>query len=296
MADHGEDDKLGLEGIRSGYLRFDAVRDEEVQEGTKQFLRRCAVSGKSMIWIVGVACLCGWSWLIGQQSPVRSAKPESKVSSYSLSKSGSSDLLLESVQGKTWMLRRLGNGDPAWLPIPRIDSDKEAAAAWRKSTNFNLEAPRVESELPLDKALKERGFVAITLDRLRAGYLAIDVRIDGKKLSLMLDTGAPVTHLDMERTKPLQLKWQLFNPEGGKEKPQVGTDSCCEITKLEIGGLTVDRLMVGGHDSSEINKVLKAYLDPPIDGQLGSDVLTKLNAVIDYSTLKLYLRSPEKRD
>jgi hypothetical protein len=143
----------------------------------------------------------------------------------------------------------------------------------------------------LDKVLKERGYVGVSLDRLKAGYLGIEARIDSKKVYMMLDTGAPVTHLDLERTKPLKLKWQPLNNGEVGDKSAVGTSSFCEITQLEVGGHEIRRLMVGGHDTSEINKALKLYLDPSIDGELGSDVLTKLNAIIDYSTLKLYLLS-----
>lgn len=249
-----------------------------------------------LLGLVGSICLACGTWLLAQKTDDQPPRRGNQAAVYSICRSGNIDLLLDSVHGKTWGLRKLENGNASWLPIPRIDSEKEGMQLWQKTSDFNEEVGNKERTLPLDKVLEGRGYVGIPLDRLKAGYLGIEVRIDGKKVYLMLDTGAPVTHLDLERTKHLQLKWKSWGNEEGKGRPATaGSTSYCEITKLEIGGREIGRLIVGGHDTSEINKVLKLYLDPSIDGELGSDVLAKLNAIIDYSTFKLYFRSLEKR-
>ncbi|HTU22067.1 MAG TPA: aspartyl protease family protein [Gemmataceae bacterium] len=195
------------------------------------------------------------------------------------------------------MLRKVEDGTPTWLPIPQIDSEKEAARLLRKSANSTGKDDKNKGSLPIDKILKERGYIEITLHRLRAGYLCVDVQIEGKKLFLAVDTAAPSTHLDSQRVNHLSLKWQHWNQEEGKEKagPKRAGDYC-EITKLEIGRLTLGNLLIGSHDLSDINKPLKFYLDPPIDGVLGSDILTKLNTIIDYSTFKLYVCSKDSRE
>jgi len=69
-----------------------------------------------------------------------------------------------------------------------------------------------------------------------------------------------------------------------------GTDSLAAIDNLEIGGIEMGRMVVGGHDLSDVNKIVKAYLDPLIDGEVGADVLDKYGALVDFSVPELYLR------
>lgn len=245
--------------------------------------------------LLTIATLGGSTWLLAQASQQSPPKPGGQPIVYSVSNLENETLMLNSVRGKTWMLRRMEDGKPTWFPIPRIDSEEDAKQMWRKSSEYNVKANHKAGQIPLDMLMKEQGFQGIRLDRLRAGYLALEVRVEGKKVYLMLDTGAPVTHLDLERTKHLQLKWQSLD-DGDRKKPAATSPRAfCEISKLEIGGLEVRRLVIGGHDESEMNKVLKSYMDPLLDGELGSDVLTKLNAIIDYSTLQLYIRRPASR-
>lgn len=240
--------------------------------------------------VLAISALIGSTWLFAQPSQDSRSKIEEQPVAYSVSNLDKELLMLDLFRGKTWMLRRLEDGKPTWLPIPKIDSEEDAAPFWRKSSNYLVGVGSDGGHSPLNILLKAQGFREVPLARLRAGYLGVEVRIEGKKVYLMLDTGAPVTHLDLERTKHLQLKWQSWDEGAGKKPSASSPRSVCEISKLEVGGLEVSRLVVGGHDESEMNKVLKAYMDPLLDGELGSDVLAKLNGVIDYSTLKLYIR------
>jgi predicted aspartyl protease len=242
-----------------------------------------------------IASVGGGTWLLAQPSQKTSPKPAGQPVAYSITNLNKEALMLDSLCGKTWMLRRLEDGKPTWLPIPRIDSEADAAHLWRKSSAYSVKTGSMAGHIPLDISLKDQGFRGIPIDRLRSGYLAIEVRVEGKKVYLLLDTGAPVTHLDLERTKHLQLKWQSFDEGINKKRAGATARSFCEISKLEIGGIEVRHLVIGGHDESEMNKALKSYMDPLLDGELGSDVLTKLNAIIDYSTLTLHIRSPASR-
>ncbi len=132
---------------------------------------------------------CG-SWLLAQHSPTLQTTAEGSAAKYTICNTGPCTLMFEPGRGKTWMLRKLDSGEPNWLPIPRIDSEKEAAALWRKSANFPAEAGKKDQPSSMDQILKNWGYVDIPLDRLNAGYLGIPVRIDGKNVYLMLDTGA----------------------------------------------------------------------------------------------------------
>jgi hypothetical protein len=265
----------------------------------KEGERRFEMSRQRMFLTLVIGFLVFSGWLLALQSKDTSPKPEHPTVKYVVQQTGNGALMLDPLHGKTWMLRREDNGNALWLPIPRIDSEKEAVPLWPKTEAYNLgglkknEQPRSVSTL-----LKERGYVNISLDKLNCGYIGVQMRINGEKVYLILDSGQPVTHLDPERTKQLQLKWAPVDKEGAKNNPRAAaatTDCLATVNSLEIGNIKSGRMLVGGHDLSEVNKALKAYLDPPIDGELGSDVMAKYGAIIDFAALELYLR-PKKTE
>jgi hypothetical protein len=46
--------------------------------------------------------------------------------------SGETAVLLDTASGRTWVLRQAGNGGAVWLPVHRLDSEKEARAWWEE--------------------------------------------------------------------------------------------------------------------------------------------------------------------
>ncbi len=244
--------------------------------------------------IVVIVSLAFGSWLLALRSQDVSPKPENSNTRYIVQHAGDCALMLDPHHGKTWMLRRQDNGNAIWLPILKIDSEKEASQLWLKTAPYNLAGLwRNERPREISTLLKEYGYEKILLEKFNCGYIGIRMQINEKKVHLILDSGQPVTHLDPERTKHLQLKWKAVGKEEEKNKPRGAastTDYAATISSLEVGGIKSGEMLVGGHDLSDVNRTLKAYFDPPIDGELGSDVLMKYRAIIDFSTLDLYLR------
>jgi hypothetical protein len=248
--------------------------------------------------IFAAVTLGAGTWLLARQSQDSAPSSGRKSPVYSMCNTNNNSLMIDLFEGKTWMLRRLEDGRPAWLPIHKIDSEREAMHLWRKSSDFTAKADEKGQSVTIDSLLKERGHIGIPLIKLKIGYLGIGLQLEGKKVFLAVDTAAPSTHLDMERVKHLHLNWQPSVKVDGREKGKSLANQAsfwCEIKKLEIGGIDVRHLVVGENDLSDINNYNKSYLDPQIDGLLGSDVLTRLGAIIDYSTLKLYIRSAESK-
>jgi predicted aspartyl protease len=236
-------------------------------------------------------------WQLVLRSEDVSPKPEQPKSSYLIQQAGGGVFMLDPHQGKTWLLRKQENSKAVWLPIAKVDSEREAASLWPKTTIYNLEPQNKEQTKSLSSLLKERGYVRVSLDKLRVGYYAARTRINGNQVYLIVDSGQPITHLDLERTKPLKLKWTPVD-NGGQKNPQAEgstIDSVATIDKLEIGEIETGKMLVGGHDLSEVNKIVKAYLDPLVDGELGSDVLCKYGAIIDLSIPAMYLRSQKEK-
>lgn len=236
--------------------------------------------------------IIGRSFLIGKPQKAPRIQ-ENSSPPYAVQQVGEATLLLDSFQGKTWMLRRQEEGKGGWLPISKIDSEKEASQLWRKTTLYPLRNVKEDDPTKsFSSLLMKRGYICVPLDKLRIGYYGIQVRINGKRVFLILDSGQPITHLDLVRTKHLQLKWNALENRAEKNVKSAGstTDSLSTIEDLEIGDLKMGPMGVGGHDLSEVNKIVQAYADPLIDGELGSDVLAKYSAIVDFSVPELYLR------
>ena len=145
----------------------------------------------------------------------------------------------------------------------------------------------------LAETLERKGYIAIELEKMRTGYFGVRVKVGDKKFLMLLDTGAPNTHADPERTKALDLPWRhldeaVFGPGWGKM-------GYAELAGMKIGGIDVRPFSVRTKDETQFNVLLAAYGDLPIDGILGADVLEPHGAVIDYPSRTLFLRPIDKR-
>jgi predicted aspartyl protease len=242
---------------------------------------------RSICAILAAALVAAGVWVA--VPPARTAPPADADPPLALSPVGDSAVLVDRVGGKSWLLHRRGDGEAAWLPIPRLDSDAEAAR-WRKAGRPDVPPATGGGAPGAADLLKRQGYVAVPLDRLTSGYVAVAARINDKKVYLVVDSGAPNTHLDRERTGRLELKWK---EAGGKAPLPAGqrASGVCVLEGLEVGPCRVGRLVVGAHDLSHINQALEPYFDPPVDGVLGTDVLIRHGAVIDYPASVLFLRA-----
>jgi hypothetical protein len=154
--------------------------------------------------------------------------------------------------------------------------------------------PDVERVKEVEQLMKQKGYSSIPLERVRAGYLTVQVTVAGQKLRLVLDTGAPRTVLDPERVKAANLEWKTISsdrPGGNNTGPE--TWELAKIDGIDFEGFKTGALEVGVHHLLDINNSLGSVGDPPVDGLLGGNVLTAYSARIDYETLRLFLRSGE---
>jgi hypothetical protein len=127
----------------------------------------------------------------------------------------------------------------------------------------------------LHKLLEADGYVVVPLQNV-AGYLCVEARVNGKRVVLILDTGAPQSHLDPKRVP--DLKWT--RKDGARPLSYGVVDS------LQIGPIKTGSRGVYSHDLTDSNRPE----EPGVDGLLGADILDPHAAVIDYPARKLYLK------
>ena len=150
----------------------------------------------------------------------------------------------------------------------------------------------MDDKTALVDLLLQRGFHRHRLIRNQIGHLHLVGVLHNAPVDILLDTGAASTVVDFSycRAKgiPTRDTGQLGGGAGG-------------IT-LAIHALDGATLSLDGHplrsdgiyavDLTHVNEGLVAKGAPRVHGVLGADVLTYHQAVIDYSTMSLFLRHP----
>lgn len=121
-------------------------------------------------------------------------------------------------------------------------------------------------------------------------HLGLKVNLNGKNAFLLLDTGASRTVFDKNQIE----QYNTSQIELLDEKSTgLGTSSMdihtTEVSTLEIGTKKIENITLALIDLSHVNETYEKLGFKKIQGVLGSDVLYKYNAVIDYGKLELTL-------
>lgn len=123
-------------------------------------------------------------------------------------------------------------------------------------------------------------------------HLMIKLYINRKVANVIIDTGASSTVFDKKRI----LKYVTNNTvtEHNNLSTGLGTNTMksqfTTLKKLKIGELQIVDYKAVLLDLSHVNKSYNQVGLTPIDGVLGSDILLKHKAVIDYAKQKLKLK------
>jgi predicted aspartyl protease len=121
-------------------------------------------------------------------------------------------------------------------------------------------------------------------------HLGLEINLNGKKAFLLLDTGASRTVLDKNQIE----HYNSHEIELMDEKSTgLGTNSMdihtTEIALIEIGSKKIENTTIALIDLSHVNETYEKLGFKRIQGVLGSDLLYRYNAIIDYNKLELTL-------
>ncbi|MEW6468101.1 MAG: retropepsin-like aspartic protease [Bacteroidota bacterium] len=122
-------------------------------------------------------------------------------------------------------------------------------------------------------------------------HLQASIIINGKKANVIIDTGASRTVFDKERIK--KFVKQKAEKITDKLSTGLGTNSM-ESHQVVISSMKIGRLKLKDYetvllDLSHVNRSYEQIKLKPVDGVLGSDILRKHKAVIDYGKKKMRL-------
>jgi hypothetical protein len=84
------------------------------------------MSKHRFLGVVLVALLALGGWVLAQQVQPDPKKADPGAGHLTVSPAGQSAVLLDTTTGKTWILSHSVDGTAVWLPLRRIDSEREA--------------------------------------------------------------------------------------------------------------------------------------------------------------------------
>lgn len=143
--------------------------------------------------------------------------------------------------------------------------------------------------------LTSLGYIAIPFRQNAAGQLLINAKINDVDGVYILDSGAGHTVVDAKQLDTLKLKLNYDETEltGGG----VGAHSIENVpsynNKIEINSFKIDNLVVAVMSlDTAWESLAQVGAHDELFGIIGVDILKTGNAIIDFSTMTLYLMQP----
>jgi predicted aspartyl protease len=139
----------------------------------------------------------------------------------------------------------------------------------------------ISFQTPLElMAIKEEGY-----------HIFILIKVHGHEVRMLLDTGASRTVFDSGSLKEIYAEMEL--EENEDKATGLGSNTVDNyigmLKQIEIGPLVIADYQVGVMDLQHVNESYATMDMPQIAGVIGSDLLVKYNAVIDFGERSLRL-------
>ncbi len=144
--------------------------------------------------------------------------------------------------------------------------------------------------MSLADTLQQSGFARIPLTRSGVGHFHAEGALNGRKVSVLLDTGAENTVVHLDLVKELGLKTEALSAMGGGAGSAALTVYNLPDAKLTVGDVVPHTRMILGMDLSHVNEALARTGVSSVEVILGADVFEAHAAIIDYGSSSLYLK------
>ena len=137
--------------------------------------------------------------------------------------------------------------------------------------------------------LKSQAYIEVPFRLTRVNHIVVQARVNGKSVTLIVDTGASRTCIAESSAERLGMISGTVEPAASLALPKK-TKALSKLESLVIGSLHMTNFETWLVDFSYINMIVQTKGEEFCDGVLGADILTSHSAVIDYRCGKLYLK------
>ncbi|WP_206185269.1 retropepsin-like aspartic protease [Sphingosinicella sp. CPCC 101087] len=148
---------------------------------------------------------------------------------------------------------------------------------------------RPEEAGTVDHALCLLGFTGVELSEVTTGHQLVDLALNGRNATFVVDTGANVSVLHAPFAREFDISTDLATPGGAIGIGGGGEARQVRIESMAIAGVPIRQSRIVLADLSHIVSVLGPMSGGQISGIIGQDVLSEHRAVIDVPRSILYL-------
>lgn len=146
------------------------------------------------------------------------------------------------------------------------------------------------SSFKLEKELIKTGYTKTSIEKETTGHIILSVKINGIDTRFILDTGASNSVIDENQKERLNINSSISNIVAtGAGSTDIPMQMAKDI-KLEIGSLLLNNKEFVIMNLDHVNLAIIDYNGQRIDGIIGSEILTEINAIIDYNDLNLFMK------
>ena len=155
-------------------------------------------------------------------------------------------------------------------------------------------AYRPEEAGTVDHALCLLGFTAVPLRKVLTGHQLVEARVNGRKATFVLDTGANVSVVHAPAAAALGLPTTGNGAAGAIGLGGAMKAQQARLDRLEIAGIPIRQTKIMTSDLTQIVRLLGPMSGGSIAGIIGQDVMQEHRAVIDVARSILYLMAKDE--
>ncbi|MGI9546338.1 MAG: retropepsin-like aspartic protease family protein [Flavobacteriaceae bacterium] len=143
----------------------------------------------------------------------------------------------------------------------------------------------------LKKLLSKKKYVSIPLTLTETNHFEVKAKINGISGRFILDTGASNTCVGMDKADHFDLISEASEIKAAGAGARDMDTLISDQNKVEIGKWKIKKQKIVLFDLIHVNDALIDHQALPVDGIIGSDILKKAKAVIDYDKCRVFLKN-----
>ena len=144
--------------------------------------------------------------------------------------------------------------------------------------------------MTLAEFLEQNGYTRVPLSRSGIGHFHTEGTLNGRPMSVLVDTGAGSTVFSLDIARELGLRLTKLEMRGGGAGAAELDVYGIREARFRLGQLMPKLGMLLAMDLTHVNQAASLRRSGPIDAVLGADVLEAHSAVIDYGSSSLFLK------
>jgi predicted aspartyl protease len=142
----------------------------------------------------------------------------------------------------------------------------------------------------LQEFLLNQGYTKVKLHLTKTNHFEIIVKVNGKKGLFILDTGASNSLVDIDSVEQFNLTVKDSEVKVAGAGAINMDSKISKKNKIKIGKWNHKKVALVLFNMTHVNTALKNQNANPVNGIIGTDLLKKGKAIIDYDKKYLYLK------